>query len=67
MPLRFPRRSRRRCLHDHPAPVAAAFPANILMVPLETPTKFAAFGHAKLVAYCQRMAQQYVPEAYSPR
>lgn len=38
---------------------AAAFLANILMVPLDTPLKAAALGHANLVAYCQRMAHQY--------
>lgn len=47
--------------------VAAAFLANILMVPLETPIKSAAAGHANLVAYCQRMAQRYFPEGYSPK
>ena len=47
--------------------VAAAFLANILMVPLETPIKAAAAGHANLVAYCQRMAAQYFPESHSPR
>lgn len=47
--------------------VATAFLANILMVPLETPIKAAAAGHPNLVAYCQRMAQQYFPEGYSPR
>lgn len=47
--------------------VVAAFLANILMVPLETPIKVAAAGHANLVAYCRRMARQYFPEAYSPR
>jgi glutathione S-transferase len=41
--------------------VAAAFLANVLMVPLETPIKSAAAGHRKLTAYCQRMAQQYFP------
>ena len=47
--------------------VAAAFLANILMVPLETPIKAAAAGHSNLVAYCRRMAQQYFPESHSPR
>ena len=47
--------------------VAAAFLANILMVPLETPIKAAAAGHANLVAYCQRMAVQYFPASHSPR
>lgn len=47
--------------------VAAAFLANSLMVPLETPIKAAAAGHPNLVAYCQRMAQQYFPESHSPR
>jgi len=46
---------------------AAAFLANILMVPLETPVKAAAAGHPNLVAYCRRMAQQYFPPDYSPR
>jgi len=41
--------------------VAAAFLANILMAPVETPIKAAAEGHDNLVAYCQRMAQQYFP------
>lgn len=47
--------------------VAAAFLANILMVPLETPIKRAAAAHSNLVAYCRRMAQRYFPEGYSPR
>ena len=47
--------------------VAAAFLANILMVPLETPVKAAAAGQPNLVAYCQRMARQYFPDNYSPR
>lgn len=47
--------------------VAAAFLANLLMVPLETPIKAAAASHANLVAYCRRMAQQYFPADYSPR
>lgn len=47
--------------------VAAAFLANILMVPLDTPIKRAAAGHPNLGAYCQRMMQQYFPESYSPR
>ena len=47
--------------------VAAAFLANILMVPLETPIKEAAAGHPNLVAYCQCMAQQYFSESHSPR
>lgn len=47
--------------------VAAAFLANILMVPLQTPIKAAAAGHPNLVAYCQRMAQRYFPESHSPR
>ena len=47
--------------------VATAFLANILMVPLETPIKAAAAGHANLVGYCRRMAQRYFPEGYSPR
>ena len=47
--------------------VAAAFLANILLVPLETPIKAAAAGHANLVAYCQRMAAQYFPASHSPR
>jgi glutathione S-transferase len=47
--------------------VAAAFLANILMVPLETPVKRATAAHTNLVAYCQRMAQQYFPDDYSPR
>lgn len=47
--------------------VAAAFLANILMVPLETPVKHAAAAHPNLVAYCRRMAQQYFPDGYSPR
>ena len=47
--------------------VAGAFLANILMVPLETPVKAAAAGHANLVAYCRRVAQRYFPEGYSPR
>lgn len=47
--------------------VATAFLANVLMVPLETPIKRAAVAHPNLVAYCERMARQYFPEAYSPR
>jgi hypothetical protein len=47
--------------------IATAFLANILMVPLETPIKAAAAGHANLVAYCRRMARQYFPADYSPR
>lgn len=47
--------------------VATAFLANVLMVPLETPIKRAAVTHPNLVAYCERMARQYFPEAYSPR
>jgi glutathione S-transferase len=47
--------------------IATAFLANILMVPLETPIKSAAAGHANLVAYCRRMAGQYFPADYSPR
>lgn len=47
--------------------IAAAFLANILMVPLETPIKAAAAAHANLVAYTRRMAQQYFPADYSPR
>lgn len=47
--------------------IAAAFLANILMVPLETPIKSATAGHANLAAYCRRMAGQYFPAAYSPR
>ncbi len=47
--------------------MAAAFLANILFVPLETPIRQAAQGHANLVAYCRRMAARYFPEAYSPR
>jgi len=47
--------------------VAAAFLANILMVPLETPINRAAAAHPNLVAYCRRMAQRYFPEGYSPR
>jgi glutathione S-transferase len=47
--------------------IAAAFLANILMVPLETSVKQAAAAHPNLVAYCQKMAQQYFPESYSPR
>jgi glutathione S-transferase len=52
---------------------AAAFIANILMVPLETPIKATAAAHPNLVAYCRRMAERYFPEspgpagAYSPR
>jgi len=38
---------------------AAAFLANIVMVPIETPIKAAAVGHANLLAYGQRMARQY--------
>ena len=45
--------------------IAAAFLANLLMVPLETPVKIAAAGHANLVAYCQRMAQRYFPAGQS--
>jgi len=40
---------------------AAAFLANILMVPLESPIKSAAASHANLSSYCQRMAQRYFP------
>ena len=47
--------------------IAAAFLANILLVPLETPIKAAAAGHPNLVAYCQSMTQQYFPPDYSPR
>jgi glutathione S-transferase len=47
--------------------VAAAFLANIVMVPLESPIKRAAAAHPNLVAYCRRMAQQYFPDDYSPR
>jgi glutathione S-transferase len=47
--------------------VAAAFLANIVMVPLESPIKRAAAAHPNLVAYCRRMAQQYFPGDYSPR
>ncbi len=47
--------------------IATAFLANILMVPLETPIKSAAAGHANLVAYCRRMATLYFPADYSPR
>lgn len=47
--------------------IAAAFLANILMVPLETPIKRAAAAHPNLVAYCRRMAQRYFPADYSPR
>ena len=47
--------------------IATAFLANILMVPLETPIKSAAAGHANLVAYCRRMATRYFPADYSPR
>lgn len=47
--------------------IATGFLTNILMVPLETPIKAAAARHANLVAYCQRMAGQYFPSAYSPR
>ncbi len=47
--------------------IATAFLANILMVPLETPIKAAAAGHANLVAYCRRMAGQYFPPDYSPK
>jgi len=53
-------------LGEHPTSmdaVAAAFLANILMVPLETPIKAAAARHANLAAYCQRMAQEYFPVA----
>lgn len=39
--------------------VAAAFIANLLMVPLETPVKSAAAAHPNLVAYCRRMEQRY--------
>jgi glutathione S-transferase len=47
--------------------IATAFLANVLMVPLETPIKATAAGHANLVAYCRRMATQYFPADYSPR
>ncbi len=47
--------------------IATAFLANILMVPLETPIKAAAAGHANLVAYCRRMTRRYFPADYSPR
>lgn len=47
--------------------VVAAFLANILMVPLDTPIKRAAAAHPNLVAYCRRMAQRYFPDDYSPR
>jgi glutathione S-transferase len=47
--------------------IATAFLANILMVPLETPIKSAAAGHANLVAYCRRMASRHFPADYSPR
>ena len=47
--------------------IATAFLANILMVPLETPVKSAAAGHANLVDYAHRMARRYFPEGYSPR
>ena len=47
--------------------IATAFLANVLMVPLDTPIKAAAAGHANLVAYCRRMATQYFPADYSPR
>lgn len=47
--------------------VAAAFLANLLWVPLETPVKKAAADHPNLVAYCERMAQRYFPESHSPR
>ena len=40
---------------------AAAFLANVLLVPTESPVKSAAEGHANLRAYCQRMAQRYFP------
>lgn len=43
--------------------VAAAFLANLLMVPLETPIKAAAAAHPNLAGYCRRMAQQYFPQA----
>lgn len=46
--------------------VAAAFLANLLMVPLETPVKRAAAAHPNLAAYCRRMAQRYFPESCSP-
>lgn len=55
-------------LGAHPTSVdaiAAAFLANLLMVPLETPVKIAAAGHPNLVAYCQRMAQRYFPAGQS--
>jgi glutathione S-transferase len=42
---------------------AAAFLANMLMVPLETPIKAAAAAHPNLVAYCRRMAQRFFPES----
>ncbi|MCX7175189.1 MAG: glutathione S-transferase family protein [Proteobacteria bacterium] len=51
-------------LGEHPTStdaVAAAFLANILMVPFETPIKSATAAHSNLSAYCQRMAQQYFP------
>lgn len=51
-------------LGDEPSSVdatAAAFLANVLMVPFETSIKKAAAGHANLVAYCERMANQYFP------
>lgn len=41
--------------------IATAFLANLLMVPLETPIKAAAAGHANLADYCRRMTQQYFP------
>jgi glutathione S-transferase len=44
--------------------IATAFLANILMVPLETPIKEAAAGHANLAAYCRRMTRQFFPEGY---
>lgn len=47
--------------------VLAAFLANLLMVPLETPIKAAAAAHSNLVEYCRRMARQYFPADYSPR
>ena len=53
-------------LGDHPTSIdaiAAAFLANILMVPLASPIKDAAVGHANLSAYCQRMAARYFPTA----
>lgn len=47
--------------------VVAAFLANLLLVPLETPVKQAAAGHSKLVAYCERVMRRYFPETYSPK